>query len=99
MNNDESQPDPLDDFEPWKAGESHDAFVQRAIAFEAKYGIWPPDPLLDEVAEMRRRVLAEHGNDYQNMLEWYVELGKQRVAHNGGSANGVASHSVARRDR
>jgi hypothetical protein len=34
---------------------------------------------------MRRRVLAEHGNDYQKVLEWYVELGKQRVEQNGGS--------------
>jgi hypothetical protein len=77
MNNDEARPDPLDDFEPWKAGESHDAFVQRAIAFEAKHGVWPPDPLLDEVAEMRRAVLAEHGDDYRKLWAWYVEQDRQ----------------------
>jgi hypothetical protein len=62
---------------------------RRAREHHARTGEWPPDPLLDEVAEMRRRVLAEHGNDYQKVLEWYVELGKQRAAQNGSSANGA----------
>jgi hypothetical protein len=77
-----------------KALEEYDEFVQRAIEFEAENGFWPPDPLLDEVAEMRRRVLAEHGNDYQKVLEWYVELGKQRAAQNGNSANGAKHNGV-----
>lgn len=77
MNNNESQPDPVNDFEPWREGEDHDAFVQRAIEFEAKHGVWPPDPLLDEVAEMRRSVLAEFGGDYCKLWQSYVELDRQ----------------------
>jgi hypothetical protein len=94
MNSNESQPDRLVDFEPWRAGEDHDAFVQRAIEYEAKHGVWPPDPLLDEVAEMRRRVLARHGNDYQKVLERYVELGKQRTTQNG-AENGAKQSGIA----
>jgi hypothetical protein len=89
MNNNESTPGALVDFEPWREGEDHDAFVERAREHHARTGEWPPDPLLDEVAEMRRRVLAEHGNDYQKVLDWYVELGKQHTAQNGNSANGA----------
>jgi hypothetical protein len=77
MNNDESQPAALDDFEPWKAGESHDEFVQRALDHHARTGEWPPDPLLDEVAEMRRNVLAEYGGDYRKLWASYVELDRQ----------------------
>jgi hypothetical protein len=77
MTNNESQPVALDDFEPWKAGESHDEFVQRALEHHARTGEWPPDPLLDEVAEMRRNVLAEHGNDYRKLWAWYVEQDQQ----------------------
>ena len=77
MNSNESQPDPLDAFEPWKAGESHDEFVQRALEHHARTGEWPPDPLLDEVAEMRRNVLAEYGGDYLKLWQSYVELDRQ----------------------
>jgi hypothetical protein len=69
MNNNESQPDRHNDFEPWKAGESHDEFVQRALEHHARTGEWPPDPLLDEVAEMRRRVAAEDGYGLRKYLE------------------------------
>jgi hypothetical protein len=34
---------------------------------------WPPDPLLDEVDEMRRRIMAENGNDWRKVLRWHVE--------------------------
>ncbi|HEX6371247.1 MAG TPA: hypothetical protein VF006_20180 [Longimicrobium sp.] len=95
MNNNGSQPDPLVDFEPWREGEDHDAFVERAREHYARTGEWPPDPLLDEVAEMRRRVLARHGNDYQKVLEWYVELGKQRAAQNGAAEDGANQGGVA----
>jgi hypothetical protein len=95
MSNNGSQPDPSVDFEPWRAGEDHDAFVQRAIEYEAKHGVWPPDPLLDEVAEMRRRVLARHADDYQKVLEWYVELGKQRAVRNGAEENGAKQGGAA----
>jgi hypothetical protein len=77
MNNNESQPDPLDGFEAWREGESHDSFVARALEHHARTGEWPPDPLLDEVAEMRRSVLAEYGGDYRKLWASYVELDRE----------------------
>lgn len=65
-------------------------FIERAREQHARTGEWPPDPLLDEVAEMRRRVLAEHGNDYQKMLDWYVHRGKQHAAQNGNGAKAAS---------
>lgn len=38
---------------------------------------WPPDPLLDEVDEARRRILAECGGDPQKVMESYMEYQKQ----------------------
>lgn len=35
------------------------------------------DPLLDEVDEMRLRLLAEHGGDYRKVWESYLEGQKQ----------------------
>ncbi len=35
------------------------------------------DPILEEVDEMRRRIMAEHGNDWEKVLDHYVELGRQ----------------------
>lgn len=35
------------------------------------------DPILEEVDEMRRRIMAEHGNDWQKVLDHYVEVGKK----------------------
>jgi hypothetical protein len=92
---DELQPDPLDEFDLRKAREEYDAFVERALQHHEQTGEWLPDPLLDEVAEMRRRILAEHDNDYQKVLEWYVELGKQRAAQTGTSLNGTKQDGVA----
>ncbi len=77
---DELQPEPLDEFDLRKARESYDAFVEHALQHHARTGEWPPDPLLDEVAEMRRRIMAEHGNDYRKVLQWYVDLDKQAMA-------------------
>ena len=94
MNNNESQPNPLDDFEPWKEGESHDEFVQRALEHHARTGEWPPDPLLDEVAEMRRRIMAEHGNDYSKVLQWYVDMDKEATAQEAESDKGVPAPSA-----
>ena len=54
-------------------------YIEAARQHHARTGEWPPDPLLDEVAEMRRQILAEHDNDYGKVLDWYVELGKQRT--------------------
>jgi hypothetical protein len=50
----------------------------------------PPDPLLDELEEQRRRVEAEHGNDPRKVLEWYIQAGKQHIPRNG-SASPAAS--------
>ena len=66
-----------------QALEEYDAFVAEALEHHARTGEWPPDPLLDEVAEMRRQILAEHDNDYSKVLDWYVELGKERASRNG----------------
>jgi hypothetical protein len=73
---DESRPDGLDDFDHRKAWEDYDAFVERARQHHARTGEWPPDPLLDEVNEMRRRIMAEHGNDWRKVLRWHVEQDK-----------------------
>lgn len=35
------------------------------------------EPLLEEVFEMRRRIMAEHGNDWRKVLEYYAELGRE----------------------
>jgi hypothetical protein len=66
---DELQPDPLDEFDLRKARKDYDAFVERALQHHARTGEWPPDPLLDEVAEMRRRVAAEDGYGLRKFLE------------------------------
>jgi hypothetical protein len=86
MSSNESQPDPLDDFEPWKAGESHDEFVERARQHHARTGEWPPDPLLDEVAEMRRNVLAEYGGDYQKLWQSYIDLDREAAEQEAASS-------------
>lgn len=38
---------------------------------------WPPDPLLDEVDDARRRIMAEHGNDYRKVLAFYMDAEKE----------------------
>ena len=58
-------------------------YIERARRHHEETGEWLPDPLLDEVAEMRRRIMARHDNDYRKVLRWYVELGRQH-ARNGG---------------
>ena len=37
------------------------------------------DPILEEVDEMRRRIMAEHGNDWRKVLDHYVEVGRQNL--------------------
>jgi hypothetical protein len=54
-------------------------FIERAREHHARTGEWPPDPLLDELNEMRRRVEAEHGPDPRKVLEWYIRAGKRHV--------------------
>lgn len=57
------------------------------------------DPILEEVDEMRRRIMTEHGNDYQKVLDWYVELGKQHADQNGRKrgTDHAAMHAVRNR--
>lgn len=35
------------------------------------------DAVLDEVEAARREIMAEHGNDWRKVLEYYVEVGRQ----------------------
>jgi hypothetical protein len=65
-------------------------FIERAREHHARTGEWPPDPLLDEIDEMRRRVQAEHGDDPWKLLKWYNQAGDRQVAvRNGTLANGA----------
>jgi hypothetical protein len=84
-----------DGYDLRKAREEYDAFVAQALEHHARTGEWPPDPLLDEVAEMRRQILAEHDNDYNKVLDWYVELGKERAHTNGHPENPVPEERSA----
>jgi uncharacterized protein (DUF885 family) len=54
-----------------------DAHVERARQHHAQHGVWPPDALLDEVADARRRIRAEHGNDWRKVLARHVEQDEQ----------------------
>jgi hypothetical protein len=56
----------------------YDEHVERARQYYAQHGVWPPDPLLDEVNDTRRRIMAEHGNDWRKVLAWYGKLDEQR---------------------
>lgn len=52
--------------------ESVGEFIERAREHHARTGEWPPDPLLDEVDEMRRRVAAADGyglRKYRELME------------------------------
>jgi hypothetical protein len=44
-------------------------YIERARQHHARTGEWPPDPLLDEVDEMRRRVAAEDGYGLRKFRE------------------------------
>jgi hypothetical protein len=58
-------------------------FIERAREHHARTGEWPPDPLLDEIHEMRRRVQAEHGNDPWKLLAYYNQAGSRLLEQNG----------------
>ena len=59
------------DFED--AGRHVREYIEWAREHHARTGEWPPDPLLDEVYEMRRQIMAEHGNDWRKVLQWHRE--------------------------
>jgi hypothetical protein len=70
-------------------------FIEAAREHHARTGEWPPDPLLDELNEMRRRVEAEHGPDPRKVLEWYIQAGKRQAALNGSASEaGTGEHSA-----
>lgn len=58
-------------------GNEYREYVERARQYHAQHGVWPPDPLLDEVDDMRRQIMAEHDNDWRKVLDHYVEIGRQ----------------------
>jgi hypothetical protein len=58
-------------------------FIERAREHHARTGEWPPDPLLDEIDEMRRRVQAEHGNDPWKLLAYYNQAGSRLLGEHG----------------
>lgn len=72
----------LNGFDVRKAREEYEAYVQHALEHHARTGEWPPDPLLDEVAEMRRKIMAEHGNDWRKVLQWHREQDELFVRNN-----------------
>ncbi|WP_420127697.1 hypothetical protein [Longimicrobium sp.] len=61
-------------------------FIDRAREQHARTGEWPPDPLLDEIDEMRRRVQAEHGDDPWKLLKWYNQAGDRKFDHDAGAS-------------
>ena len=63
-------------------------YIEAARQYHAQTGEWPPDPLLDEVAEMRRKVMAEHGNDWRKLLRWYIEQDKLNAEQNPNAESG-----------
>lgn len=65
---------------------SVDDFIERAREHHARTGEWPPDPLLDEIDEMRRRVQAEHGNDPRRLLEWFNQAGHRQTGDDDGAS-------------
>jgi hypothetical protein len=66
-------------------GSEYREYVERARQYHAHHGVWPPDPLLDEVADMRRQIMAENGNDWRKVLQWHVEQDKLYTQQNGGA--------------
>lgn len=63
-------------------GSEYRAYVERARQYHALHGVWPPDPLLDEVDEMRRRIMAEHGQDWRKVLQWHLERDERYAQQN-----------------
>ena len=66
-------------------GREYDEYVERAWQYHAQHGVWSPDPLLDEVADMRRQIMAENGNDWRKVLQWHVEQDRLYRQQNGDS--------------
>jgi hypothetical protein len=56
--------------------------IAHAREHHARTGEWPADPVLDEVAEIRREIMAEHGNDWRKVLRWHLEQDRLFVQQN-----------------
>jgi hypothetical protein len=74
-------------------------FIKRAREHHARTGEWPPDPLLDEIDEMRRRVQAEHGNDPWKLLAYYNQAGSRLLGENGDASPAAPAEPSARVSR
>lgn len=61
--------------------------IEAARRHHAATGEWPPDPLLDELEEMRLGIMAEHGYDLEKVGRWYLGLEQQGTAQNGNGGN------------
>jgi hypothetical protein len=59
-----------------------DETIERAREHHARTGEWPPDPLLDEIDEIRREIMAEHDNDWRKVLKWHLEQDKLYAEQN-----------------
>lgn len=68
--------DELDQYDIAEFTHRYRAALERARQHYEEYGVWPPDPLLDEVHAARREILAEHGNDWRKVIEHYIEEGE-----------------------
>lgn len=60
--------------------------IERAREHHARTGEWPPDPLLDEVAEMRRRVAAEDGYGLRKFRELMDAQEAETACHDSAGA-------------
>lgn len=96
------QPDPhagaeaLDARTIAELGRSHREYVERATQYHAQHGVWPPDPLLDEVDDMRRQIMADHGNDWRKVLQWHLDQDRlHRAREHGGEMPGIENESPA----
>ena len=74
--------DSVDAYDVHKARKEYDEFVEAALRHHELTGEWPPDPLLDEIDEIRREIMAEHGGDWRKVLRWYVEQDKRFAEQN-----------------
>ncbi|HLM69439.1 MAG TPA: hypothetical protein VK358_18000 [Longimicrobium sp.] len=73
-----------------------DEYTEYARQYHAEHGVWPPDPLLDEVADMRRQIMAENGNDWRKVLQWHLDQDRlHRQQHDGEKMPAIEENSPA----
>lgn len=79
--------------------ESVGDFIEHAREHHARTGKWPPDPLLDEIDEIRRRIQAECGNDPWKLLAYYNQAGGRLMEQIDGASTDVTVEPSARFSR